>query len=151
MIAVLLDINHTGPALLHVSTMAANVLLELQPGQVERLAPYWSTLVPNAAPERPLVVHHLGKTHGSRGFWSQECPWYETMDSQSLEFLGLDPDVLLAWDRKSVAIKHIAIPTLQWDELKKSTLMNLNALVSQSENAIDLQERLEKWVRARTV
>ena len=114
------NINGSGPALLHIPTETAHVLLELQPGQNIRLAPYWHTLIPSRASEEPLVLHHLGNMDGSRGRWTQELPWYETMDAQSLEFLNLDPDVLLAQKGNLYPERPVSIPLLQYKEWQSS-------------------------------
>lgn len=144
----ILNINGTGPALLHISTDTADVLLELQLGQNLRLSSYWHTLIPSNEPAKPLVLHHLGNIEGSRGRWTQELPWYETMDAQSLEFLHLDPDALLAHKGEHYPERSIAIPLLQYKEWQSSALATATTLIHESRDPLDLQSKLLSWAHS---
>ena len=144
----ILNVNGTGPALLHIPTDTAHVLLELYPGQNLRLTPYLHALIPSVESTKPLVLHHLGHVDGSRGRWTQELPWYETMDAQSLEFLRLDPDILLACIGQDYPERSIAIFLLEYKEWQSSSLATATTLIQESRDPRELQSKLLSWAHS---
>lgn len=70
------------------------------------------------------------------------------MDAQSLEFLHLDPDALLAHKGKHYPERSIAIPLLQYKEWQSSALATATTLIHESRDPLDLQSKLLSWAHS---
>lgn len=126
------------------------VLYELEEGRFDKISGSLTELlnflpVSAGKPATVLVYQRLRFS----GMWSQQRPTLERLDSQSLDFMGVDTDALrmVARDTSALSVIPVTLAAVAKAEDKLSMFEELSALWDVSSGPVDFKQRLNAWTQ----
>lgn len=125
-------------------------LYEIQDGALERVRGHLPELLSFNSPDifsgDDILLTYQRQQYSGR--WTMVRPRLESQDSQSLQFLGFDPDDLRETIRHlpDVPMININLPALKLEEERKATLEFITTLWHPGESIEEFKIKIAAWL-----